>query len=111
MRADRMRVRATRSRASISARFCSDSCRHSVPRSAVSTASLVISKLQLSFSSAEGYYYPPDNGMAANAASTGSQTVVSAENDAVMISTFNRLPTSAADRLPLRQLADLPCFA
>lgn len=47
----------------------------------------------ISFSATEGYYYPPDNGMAANAAASGTQTVVSSENDAIMVT---NLTTSSA---------------
>ena len=43
----------------------------------------------ISFSAAEGYWYPPDNAMAANNAALGAQTVVSSENGAVRIDTFS----------------------
>ena len=39
----------------------------------------------ISFGTAGNYYYPPDNGIAANAASLESETVVSAENGAIRL--------------------------
>lgn len=42
----------------------------------------------VSFGTGGSYYYPPDNGMAANAASLGSETVVSAENGAIQLNVF-----------------------
>jgi hypothetical protein len=50
----------------------------------------------VSFSSAEGYWYPPDNAMAANNAALGDQTVVSSENGAVRIDTFSNNSLSAS---------------
>ncbi|MDI9849103.1 hypothetical protein QM467_13665 [Rhodoblastus sp. 17X3] len=43
----------------------------------------------ISFSSTEGYYYPPDNALGVNNAASGSQTVVTAENNAVRIDKFS----------------------
>lgn len=43
----------------------------------------------VSYSSIESYYYPPDNGMIANRASSGNQTIVSAENSALQLDIFN----------------------
>jgi hypothetical protein len=43
----------------------------------------------IAFSSTEGYYYPPDNALGVNNAASGSQTVVTAENNAVRIDKFS----------------------
>jgi hypothetical protein len=43
----------------------------------------------VSFSATEGYYYPPDNALGVNNTASGSQTVVTAENNAVRIDTFS----------------------
>ena len=61
----------------------------------------------IGFSSVEGYYYPPDNGMAANAAASGFQTVVSAENGAIMITSLN---TSSATSPALSSTESLNAF-
>ncbi|HTI86870.1 MAG TPA: hypothetical protein VL966_09725, partial [Alphaproteobacteria bacterium] len=42
----------------------------------------------ISFSSIENYYYPPDNGFAANAAPAGSQEAISAVNGAIQTTVF-----------------------
>jgi hypothetical protein len=43
----------------------------------------------ISFSSIENYYYPPDNGMAANAGLPGHQEIITSENGAVQTTVFN----------------------
>src|SRR5258708_7255911 len=40
------------------------------------------------FSSIEGYYYPPDNGFAANAGAAGSEIAIAAENGAIQTTRF-----------------------
>jgi hypothetical protein len=47
----------------------------------------------ISFSSIENYYYPPDNGMAANAGLPGHQEVITSENGAVQTTVFTSATT------------------